>query len=353
MFLLAWLYGCIVSFRNWLFDIDVLHTTSFAHPIIGVGNLTVGGTGKTPHTELLVRMMLEEGFSVATLSRGYKRKTHGFRLATKDSTASDIGDEPLQIATLFPDITVAVDENRVRGIRTLMQDAKPDVIILDDAFQHRYVRPGKNILLIDYNRPPFSDRLLPSGRLRESFDGRKRADMVIVTKCPSSLSPIDYRVFEEQLRLMPFQKLFFTSMVYADLQPLFTDAPQLPLKKLRDYDRALLITGIANPDRLHQDLIPLCQRITLLSYPDHHAFTPSDVERINTIFHDLPADERIIITTSKDAMRLRLVAQSLSEEVRQAIHVLPMQVRFLRDEQRTFQRIITDYVVQTKKENNQ
>ena len=348
MFVLAWIYGCIVNLRNWLFDMDILHSQSYDHPIIGVGNLTVGGTGKTPHTELLVGIMLEEGLSVATLSRGYKRKTHGFRIASEVSTATEIGDEPLQMALRFPEITVAVDENRCHGIDCLLKERKPDVIVLDDAYQHRYVKPGLNILLIDYNRPAHSDRLLPAGRLREPFEGRNRADIVIVTKCPRKMTPIDFRVFEHDMRLMPFQKLFFSTLHYGDLIPLFADEPLLPLKNLRQKDNILLLTGIANPDQLHQDLMPYCQRISLLTFPDHHSFTKRDAERINETFRLLPADEKIIITTAKDAVRLRLIADKLSDAVRTALFILPIKVEFLRDEERTFQRIVMEYVRKTK-----
>ena len=348
MFLLAWIYGCIVNLRNWLFDMDILHSQSYDHPIIGVGNLTVGGTGKTPHTELLVGMMLEEGLTVATLSRGYKRKTHGFRIATAESTADEMGDEPMQMARRYPEITVAVDENRCHGIDSLLREKKPDVIVLDDVFQHRYVKPGLNILLVDYNRPAHSDRMLPAGRLREPFEGRKRADIVIVTKCPRGMTPIDFRVFEHDMALMPFQKLFFSTLRYGDLIPLFADQPLLPLKQLRQIDNALLVSGIANPEQLRQDLIPHCQRLSLLTFPDHHAFTKRDAERINETFRLLPADEKIIITTAKDAVRLRLIEDKLSKTVRTSIYVLPIKVEFLRDEERTFQRIVVDYVRKTQ-----
>lgn len=330
-----------------MFDNRILPVRQFNHPIIGVGNLTVGGTGKTPHTEFLVRTMLDEQLTVATLSRGYKRKTNGFRLASAQSTAKEIGDEPLQMSRTFPSITVAVDENRCHGIDLLLEDKQsaPDVIILDDAFQHRYVKPGLNILLIDYTQPAFTDHMLPRGRLREPFAGKNRADIVVVTKCPKHLTPIDFRIVEQELRLMPFQKLFFSTIEYDSLRPLFGDNDAtLPLKALRNIEHSLLLTGIANPEPLRQDLMRYGQRITPLTFADHHVFTHTDAEHINTTFKNLAADDKIIITTAKDATRLQEIEPLLSDKVKQALYVLPIHVAFLRNEERTFKRIITDYV---------
>ena len=213
---LSFLYGIGVGIRNQLFELNILKSRSFTTPVISVGNITVGGTGKTPHVEYLIRLLSKE-VKVAVLSRGYKRKTHGYILADESTTMRDIGDEPYQMKRKFPDIEVAVDAKRCRGIDHIIHDEKTkdtDVILLDDAYQHRYVKPGINILLVDYHRLIMYDELLPSGRLREPVESKNRADIVIVTKCPASLNPIDYRVLTKAMNLFAYQSLYFTSLRY-------------------------------------------------------------------------------------------------------------------------------------------
>lgn len=207
----SFLYGIGVRFRNQLFDWKILRTERYDLPIICVGNLTVGGTGKTPHTEYIIRL-IKDRYRVAVLSRGYKRKTSGFLLADQRSTSKDIGDEPYQMKRKFPDILVAVDADRRRGIRNLLalpENKRPEVIVLDDAFQHRYVAPTLNILLTDCHRLYTQDKLLPAGRLREPVDGARRADVIIVTKCESYIQPIDFRIIEEDIHLSAYQELYF------------------------------------------------------------------------------------------------------------------------------------------------
>ncbi len=209
---LSWLYGLGVGLRNFCFQVGILKSRSFSVPIISVGNITVGGTGKTPHVEYLIRL-LQEKFNVAVLSRGYKRKSRGFVMATKDTTARDIGDEPQQMHLKFPKVTVAVDPKRVRAIEQLTaNDPNLDVILLDDAFQHRYVKPGINILLVDYHRLIIYDRLMPVGRLREPVSGKNRADIVIVTKCPKDLKPMDFRIISKALERHRYQHHYFTPL---------------------------------------------------------------------------------------------------------------------------------------------
>lgn len=200
---LSWIYGAAVRLRNTLFEVGILKSRAFDIPMISVGNITIGGTGKTPHVEYLVRL-LKDRFNVAVLSRGYKRKSRGFVLAGADSTVRDIGDEPYQMKTKFPGITVAVDKDRCHGVDRLTDDNTAediDVILLDDAFQHRYVKPGINILLVDYHRLIIYDKLLPAGRLREPLSGKNRADIVIVTKCPKGLKPMEFRVITKAMNL--------------------------------------------------------------------------------------------------------------------------------------------------------
>ena len=237
-----------------LFDMGVLKSHAFSVPVISVGNITVGGTGKTPHVEHLLKLLLGIG-KVAVLSRGYKRSTRGFVLADDTATAQTIGDEPMQLKEKFPNAIVAVDGDRVRGINRLLKTIPDiDVILLDDAFQHRYVKPGINILLVDYHRLIIYDRLLPAGRLREPLNGKNRADMVIVTKCPKELKPMDYRVITRAMDLYPYQTLFFTTFDYSPLRPVFTSHGTNPtLETLSDY-HILLLTGIASPRHLKEDL---------------------------------------------------------------------------------------------------
>lgn len=345
---LSWLYGMGVALRNALFDMDVLESRSYKIPVICVGNLTVGGTGKTPHTEYLLRL-LSPRYKVAVLSRGYKRKTSGYILATEESTVEEIGDEPWQMKQKFPDIYVAVDKNRREGIERLCDDPETcdvEVILLDDAFQHRYVKPGLSILLIDYHRMVTDDRLLPVGRLREPMENMNRANIVVVTKCPHDIKPMDYRVIQKALGLKPYQDLFFSTFRYGKLWGLFHDKER-KLSSLAPEESVLLLTGIASPEQLHIDLRRHTQRITTLSYPDHHNFTPYDIRHINHVFASLPSP-RIIITTEKDATRL-LYMQGLSREVKESLYILPIRVDFLRDEQDMFNEKISGYVLKNSR----
>lgn len=222
---LAWLYGLVAWIRNKCFDWGLLRSRSFHAPVIGVGNLAVGGTGKTPHTEYLIRL-LQDSYRVAVLSRGYKRKTKSFVLADANSTAATIGDEPYQMKQKYPETVVAVDGKRSRGIGRLLSLREPfvDVVLLDDAFQHRYVKPGLNILLTDYHRLFCDDTLLPAGRLRESMAGKDRAQIVVVTKCPADMKPIEYNIIAKRMALFPYQWLYFSTLRYGNLQPAFPDA---------------------------------------------------------------------------------------------------------------------------------
>ena len=220
---LSWIYGLGVRIRNKMFDWGILKIHAFDIPVISVGNITVGGSGKTPHVEYLINI-LKDKVKVAVLSRGYKRKSRGFLLAGKDTQMKDIGDEPYQMKIKFPDVYVAVDKNRCHGINLIRandETSDTDVILLDDAYQHRYVKPGINILLVDYHRLIMYDKLLPAGRLREPRSGKMRADIVIVTKCPRELKPMEFRVITKTMNLYPYQKLFFSTLKYKDLKPVY------------------------------------------------------------------------------------------------------------------------------------
>ena len=339
---LSWLYGLGVKFRNMLFEIGILHSESFDVPVISVGNITVGGTGKTPHVEYLIELLKDKA-KVAVLSRGYKRRTRGFVIADDNATAKTIGDEPLQMKRKYgDDITVAVDRKRCHGIRQLTSDEDGiDVILLDDAFQHRYVKPGVNILLVDYHRLIIYDKLLPAGRLREPLSGKNRADIVIVTKCPHDLKPMEFRVITKAMNLYPFQRLFFTCLEYRNITPVFGSGEQ-SLDSIGKDCHILLLTGIASPQQMIEDLSPRCPNITPLTFGDHHAFTSSDVARINNDFAALP-HPKMIITTEKDATRL-IAVEGLSEEVRGAMFALPVKIRFMLGQEESFNEKIIGYV---------
>lgn len=332
-----------VGFRNWLFDIGLKRQRSFPIPVISVGNLTVGGCGKTPHVEYLIRLLMDD-YKVAVLSRGYKRKSSGFVLAEKDTPMPRIGDEPFQMKRKFPDITVAVDKKRCHGIERLIKDDKTkgtQVVLLDDAYQHRYVKPGVNILLVDYHRLIIYDKLLPAGRLREPRSGKERADIVIVTKCPETLKPMDYRVLTKAMNLRPYQKLFFTSIAYDSLRQVYGKATRT-LDSIKPDEHILLFSGIASPEQITSDLSPYSQNVEAMTFADHHQFTKADINKIIKKFEAMPFP-KIIITTEKDASRLTHL-DNISEEMRRALYVLPISVKFNLDQQANFNESITTYV---------
>ena len=344
---LSWFYGLGVGIRNMLFEMGILKSRTFPIPVISVGNITVGGTGKTPHVEYLIRL-LKDQFNVAVLSRGYKRKSCGFVLSDKDTPMPMIGDEPYQMKQKFPDVTVAVDKKRTRGISNLMAiggGRDIDVILLDDAFQHRYVKPGVNILLVDYHRLVIYDRLLPAGRLREPVRAKDRADIVIITKCPKDLKPMEFRVVTKAMKLYPYQQLFFSTLEY--------DQPEAVFKGLGHADKigsldalggqnVLLLTGIASPEQLLHDLQEYDSKITPLTFGDHHNFKRKDVEAINAAFAQMP-EPKLILTTEKDATRL-MVVEGLSDEVRQHLYALPLRIAIMQNQQEEFNQKIKGYV---------
>ncbi|MDE6810806.1 MAG: tetraacyldisaccharide 4'-kinase, partial [Muribaculaceae bacterium] len=304
---LSWLYGIAVWLRNKFFDWGIIRQVEYDVPVVGVGNLTVGGTGKTPHTEYILANLCGQ-YKIAVLSRGYKRKTKGFIVANAKSSPETIGDEPWQIYNKFGRrIKVAVCENRRKGISELL-NLYPDLelIVLDDAFQHRWVKPKVNILLMEYSRPVYKDHLLPLGRLREPAHEINRADKVIVTKCPETLNPIDYRIVTKDLDLMKFQKIYFSRYAYDDLRPVFADDAKFiaNLNSLTKNDAVFLLTGIAHPREfvLHFKEYPFHKKVD--HFPDHHNFTRKDIAKIEQRFRDMKGERKLIITTEKDAVRL-------------------------------------------------
>lgn len=341
----SWLYGLGVGIRNYLFDAEILKSKSYSIPVISVGNITVGGAGKTPHVEYLIDLLRDE-MQVAVLSRGYKRKSRGYVVADENTTMRDIGDEPFQIKQKFEGVYVAVDKDRCHGIDHLISDEDTkdvEVILLDDAFQHRYVKPGVNILLVDYHKFINYDKLLPAGRLREPQSAKVRADIVIVTKCPKNLNPIDYRVLSKAMDLKAFQQLYFTTLSYCDLKPIFNGGDTVPLNEIMG-ENILLLTGIASPEHLQVDIMEYTRGVKLetMAFSDHHNFTERDVERINERFAAMPSPKRII-TTEKDQVRL-FYLEGLSEEVKQNIYALPIKVEFMLEGGKTFNEKIESYV---------
>ena len=340
------------SFRNFLFEVGILKSRAYKTPVISVGNITVGGTGKTPHVEYLVRL-LQDKVRVAVLSRGYKRKSRGYIVADADTPVETIGDEPYQMKQKFPAITVAVDKKRTRGIERLTSeqadDKAIDVILLDDAFQHRYVKPGVNILLVDYHRLIIYDKLLPAGRLREPLKGKNRADIVIVTKCPKELKPMEFRVITRAMGLYPYQHLYFSTLEYEQPQPVFKEAQGGKPLKLNEQN-VLLLTGIASPRQLVEDLKPEVGSILPLTFPDHHRFRRKDIRRLNEVFDTMP-EPKCIVTTEKDATRLK-AAEGLSDDVRRSLYALPVRIKFMSDEQEeSFNQNITGYITKNSRKN--
>lgn len=325
------LYGVVTDIRNWMFDHNVLKSEQFEVPVVSVGNITVGGTGKTPHVEYIVGM-LAPSYRIAVLSRGYKRKTKGFVLANSKSTPDTIGDEPLQIYRKYGSrVRVAVCESRRKGIKEIIRQF-PDIqlIILDDSFQHRYVKPKVNILLTDYTRPLYDDNLLPLGRLRESSRNLQRADMVVVTKCPIDLPPLSYRLVSKKLELMPYQKLYFSNIRYGLISPVFPeDRPyHVELSSLTEKDTVMLITGIANPRNFIRHFSPYPFKKVISHFPDHHDFSRSDLEKLYNKFRKMKGERKIIITTEKDAMRLAYNPY-FPQDLKPFVFYLPITVRFL------------------------
>lgn len=331
---LSWLYRFGVNVRNLLFDKGVLKEQKFDVPIICVGNLTVGGTGKTPHIEYLIRL-LESRYRVAVVSRGYKRKTKGYRVVSVSDTPYEAGDEPLQIKQKFPDTIVAVDKDRRHAIQTLLElpkEERPQVILLDDGFQHRYVKPSLSILLVDSNRPVFEDKPLPAGHLREPIDGKNRAGMVIVTKCDRDMQPIDFRIYANGLNLYPYQDLFFSRFDYGNIIPVF-DHLELPIFEPEDLRKkhVLLVTGIANPKPLEEKIEIKTYNLYTRFYPDHYFFKQDDIDDIVEQFNAIDSDDKIVLTTEKDAVRFRAM-ETLPEHLKAYLYYIPVEVEFTEDD---------------------
>jgi len=309
----ALLYGFIVYMRNVFFDIGILRTRSFPAWVISVGNLSVGGTGKSPHIEYLISILdkLSAKYKnmnitashTAVLSRGYGRRTSGFLMVTEESTAQDVGDEPKQVKDKFKDVYVAVDEKRARGVKKLLEINKEiNLFLLDDAVQHRYVTPTFSLLLTNYHKPFYEDHLLPVGKLREQRRGYKRADIIIVTRTPYNLLDVEKKMVIKKINPLTHQKVFFSSVIYETPVAVYPDCTVIP--KIEKTTSVVLLTGIANSNDLRKSLIAQTKEVKHFNYPDHHWYSLVDVMKVVDAFNGIDNPDKIIITTEKDAMRL-------------------------------------------------
>ncbi|WP_204346751.1 tetraacyldisaccharide 4'-kinase [Psychroserpens algicola] len=320
------IYFGITWLRNKFYNLGWMSSRSYDFPIICVGNLSTGGTGKTPTIEYLIRV-LKEKHKVATLSRGYKRESSGFIIADDNATAKTIGDEPFQFYKKFDDVVVSVDANRQHGISQLLSKVQPDVILLDDAFQHRKVRAGLNILLTSYGNLYVDDIVLPTGDLREPRAGAKRADMILVTKCPQSLSVSEKEHIKNKLKPLSHQSVYFSSIFYSE--DVCNEHERFPLTQLKD-KQVTLVTGIANPQPLLDYLTAKSIAFEHLKYQDHHSFSVSEIETLK--------QKEIVLTTEKDYVRLR--GEFLSQT--SSIYYLP--IRFQIDNHNAFEQQVTAFV---------
>ncbi len=338
------IYGLVVYIRNFLFDTGRIKSTEFPLPVIGIGNLTAGGTGKTPHVEYLIRL-LKNDYRLATLSRGYGRITSGYILAKQPVNTRLIGDEPMQYFSKFPEILVCVDENRTEAISNLLRDeSKPEVIVMDDSFQHRKVKPGLNILLIEYDKIFTTDYFLPAGNLREPRSSMKRADIIIVTKSPNILVPIERKRILEELKPAVNQSVFFSFIRYGEFNKIFGETKVLLGAEYYMEKRftILLVTGIANPSGVIEYLRRHTDKLEMLIFPDHHEFSNKDIEKIQQTFDNIANQSKIIVTTEKDAMRLKNPEINSSIQ-KLPIFFLPIVVQIHQDGEK-FNEIIKEYV---------
>lgn len=340
----ALIYGAIVGIRNFLFENKILKSKSYNIPIINVGNLSVGGTGKTPHVEYIISL-IKDDFKIAMLSRGYKRKSKGYRLANEEDNANTIGDEPYQVKQKFGDkIQVAVDGNRRRGIENLLEEESLNAIVMDDAFQHRKVSAGLNILLTDFNRPFTKDHFLPYGRLREHPHEHRRAHIIIVTKCPKDMKPIEKRLIDKEIKIYPFQYLFFTSFEYGKLTNVFDPNDTMDLSDIHN-KHVVSVSGIANNKSFKSKVQEEALSIKQMSYLDHHDYTSRDIQKIQANFNMIHEDNKLIITTEKDAVKLKN-HDAWDDSLKKYVYFLPIKVVFLGNDKQEeeFKQQIIKYV---------
>jgi tetraacyldisaccharide 4'-kinase len=337
----SWLYGLITSVRNYFYDKGLFKSVEFNIPVICVGNLNTGGTGKTPHVEYIVEL-LRNKYLVATLSRGYGRKSKGFLLTEADMSAELTGDEPLQFAMKYHDIKAAVGENRVEAIKEIVAKF-PDLktIIMDDGFQHRAVNPGLSVLLTDYSKLFINDYLLPAGNLRESKEGYKRANLIIVTKCPN-MSNDERKNIIHGISPLQGQQVLFSRLRYNDPVSFKTGMNPIKLIELNNYD-VLLLTGIANPESIIDFLKDKVKGVHPFSFPDHRLYTRSDLKQVEEKFNNIANRQKIILTTEKDFMKLKgKETVDLTENL--PYYYIPVKVEFDESDKKIMDKKILSYV---------
>ncbi|MDX1408097.1 MAG: tetraacyldisaccharide 4'-kinase [Saprospiraceae bacterium] len=338
------LFGVGVAIKSLLYGTGLLSGVTFSIPVINVGNLTVGGSGKTPHVEYLIRL-LSPYIHIATLSRGYKRSTKGFLLARPGHTADHVGDEPLLFSRKYPHIAVAVSESRALGVPKLLQKLPQiQTIILDDAYQHRAIDPNYNILLTEFDDPFYRDWLLPSGRLREWRSAYKRADVIIVTKCPDQITAAQKESVIAGIRPLPQQRVFFTRYAYRDPYQMWASDHR---EAISDEHEVLLVCGIARTKYLLDYLHKVAGAVKMLQYEDHHVYSRYDLETIKKYYTHMTGPKRMILTTEKDAMRLEPHYGFLKEHALD-VFILPVRVEFLFDDQNRFDNTIRNFLLQFK-----
>ncbi len=337
------LFGLITSIRNKLYDWNFLKETKFELHTIGVGNLSVGGAGKTPLVEYLIRLLQNENYRIATLSRGYKRKTKGFVIASDTSTAADIGDEPLIFKSKY-NVTVAVDASRVNGMKQLMalQTEMPQVVLLDDVFQHRQIKCGLSILVTDFNKLYFNDRLLPYGTLRENPAGMNRADIVVISKTPENISAVEMRQVTKDIKPLAHQRVYYSFLKYGELYS--ASNPSDKLDTLNDLFRYTVVSfaGIANAEPMTNYLKEYAANAKHLPFADHYEFTIKDLQDIEAYYQTLGGGSKIMVTTEKDLMRLK--SPELWDFVKgMNLYILPVEISF-KDKEEEFNQLILKYV---------
>ena len=338
---IAWIYAFVVWIRHSMFDAGKLRSRKFASPTICVGNITVGGTGKTPFVEYIIRL-LQPGRELAVVSRGYKRKSKGMQVSDENSTAEILGDEPYQIFRKYPKTLVVADSNRCRAIDYIEANhANVDAVILDDAFQHRYVDAGLNILLIDYNRPVSKDCMLPAGRLRDLKSAQKRANIIVVTKCPKDLKPIDFNNLTKEIKPLPYQSLFFATLEYDTPYHCLT-GEKVQLSKEQSL---VLFTGIAKSQPLEEYLREQVKELRSIKFADHHNYSKGDNDKIRAEFLKFANENRWIITTEKDAAKLN----AFSDKIKERLIIIPVKVKILNEGESVLSKKITDYVEKNRR----
>lgn len=341
---LSLLYAMVIGARNVLYESGLLKSSTFNLPVIGVGNLSMGGSGKTPHVEYLINL-LKPYINVGVLSRGYLRKTRGYMEVTKENTVDHTGDEPLQFKLKYPDVVVAVSERRAIGIPAMLADhPELQAIILDDAFQHRAVSPGLNILLTDYKFPFTKDHLLPSGRLREGRSAASRADVIIVSKCPAEITLAERQEWKSKLQKDNDTKVYFSTYVYGTPYYMYNTTQKLELDEDTD---VVLLSGIAKPIYLEEYVREKAGFVNVHSYEDHHNFKPHEVSLVHRALQELQSSKKVVITTEKDSTRLDKHRDFLLEH-KIPIYILPIRVKFLDEEGESFDTFAKEFLLNFK-----